>query len=160
MPGLELNGTEFYHLASQILGSGNQLRFQARGQSMQPLIQDGDILIIAPLAGNPIHRGDVLLVDAGDGRLLAHRAIKLERRATGMHYLIKMDAGTVPDGWFTYDAILGRVEVLERGASKIRLTSSFHYWKAWVWLAFAPWASKLTWLPERFRQRFREWLLV
>jgi hypothetical protein len=158
--GLGLNGAEFHDLARQILGSGNQLRFQARGQSMHPSIQDGDVLVVAPLAGKRIRCADVLLVDTGRSRLLAHRVIKIDRTNRPTRFLLKMDTGSVPDGWFTEEGILGRVEALERGAIKIRLTSGLLFWKARIWLAMAPWASKFIWLPERFRQRLRHWLLV
>ena len=76
MSVLRLNGSEFHDLAGQILDSGHRLRFQASGGSMQPFIHDGDILEVAPLVGEHVRRGDVLLVKATNGKWLAHRVVK------------------------------------------------------------------------------------
>jgi hypothetical protein len=74
VPGL--NGTEFHDLADQLLAEGHRVRFQAGGESMQPFIQDNDILEVAPLDGKWIKQGDVLLVETNGGKLLAHRVVK------------------------------------------------------------------------------------
>jgi hypothetical protein len=160
MPILELKGPDFQNLASQILGSGHRLRFQASGGSMHPFIQDSDILEVAPLAGRRIHCGNVLLVDAGEDRLLVHRVVKTGRRNGISIYLIESDICSSPDGWFRLENMLGRVEVVERGSQRIRLTSFAQQWKASVWVAISPLVSKISWLPLQLRQRVRDWLLV
>jgi hypothetical protein len=160
MSVIGLNRVDFRSIASQILVSGHRLRFQANGGSMQPFIQNNDILEVAPIAGKRINCGDVLLVEVGDGRLLAHRVVQTSRRDGIRIYLIKSDAGDSPDGWFRIDDILGRVEVVERGCQRIRLTSGAQQWRARLWVIIAPWVSKFSWLPERFRQGVRDWLLV
>jgi signal peptidase len=160
MSVLELKGDEFRALAGQILEGGHRVRFQASGGSMQPFIQNSDILEVAPLAGKRIKCGDVLLVDTSEGRLLAHRVVKTGRREGISLYLIKSDACDSPDGWFRLENILGRVEGVERGDRRIRLTSGAQQWRARAWVTITPWVSKISWLPEWFRQRVRHWLLV
>jgi hypothetical protein len=157
---LELNGTEFRDLAGQILNSGHRVRFQASGVSMQPFIQNRDILEVAPLAGKRIKRGDVLMVDAGEGRLLVHRVVKLDRSDGVSIYLIKSDSCAAPDGWFRLENILGRIEVVVRGNRRINLTLPSLQRKAWVWATISPNASKISWFPERFRMRVWHWLLA
>jgi signal peptidase I len=156
---LGLNGTEFHALAGQILGSGHRVRFQASGGSMQPFIQSGDILVVAPLAGTRIKCGDVLLVEAGEGRLLVHRVVKTGRRNGISVYLIKSDTCALPDGWFRSENILGRVEVVERGGQQIRLSSGAQQMRARVWVTINPWVAKFSWLPAWFRHLVRNWLL-
>jgi len=160
MPAIGLNGPEFTDLARWILGGGHWVRFQARGGSMQPLILDGDILKVAPLLTKRVHHGDVVLVEAGEGRLLAHRVVKITRSAGEYRYLIKSDVSSNPDGWFRRDDILGRVEVVERGPHHFKLTAGSHQWKVRAWLSLTPFAARFTWLPEGFRRRIRRWLLV
>ena len=154
-----LNGAEFHDLAGQILQTGHGVRFQASGGSMQPFIQDGDILEVAPLAGERAGCGDVLLVEAGEGRWLAHRVVKTVRRAGKRTFLIKGDTCAYPDGWFGLENILGRVVVVEHGSQLIKLTSGAQQWRARIWVMIAPWVPKFSWLPERFRQHVRYLLL-
>jgi hypothetical protein len=80
MSDYRLNGIEFQGLTRQILYIGCGVRFQACGGSMQPFIHAKDILEIAPLTGKQIKYGDVLLVESGEGRLLAHRVVKTNHR--------------------------------------------------------------------------------
>jgi hypothetical protein len=160
MPILELNGIEFLRLAREILAGGHRVRFQASGGSMQPFIQNSDILEVAPLAGKRIKCGDVLLVETSEGRLLVHRVVKISRRDGISIYLIKSDVCASPDGWFRFENILGRVEIVERGSQRIILTSAAQQWRARVWVTITPWGSKMSWLPEWFRHRVRHWLWV
>jgi hypothetical protein len=48
-------------LVIDILHTGDRVRFQASGISMQPWIQDGDLLEIAPAKTLKVRRGDVVL---------------------------------------------------------------------------------------------------
>ena len=140
--------------------AGDRVRFQATGGSMQPFIQNYDILEVAPLVGKQITRGDVLLVETNEGRLFAHRVVKTGRRNGIPIYLTKGDSCSSPDGWIRRDDILGRVEVIERVNHRIDLTSSSQQLKAGLWVMIAPLVPKLSWLPEWLRQNVRHWLLV
>jgi hypothetical protein len=160
MSVIGLNRVDFHSIAIQILENGHHLRFQANGRSMQPFIQDKDILEVAPLAGKRIHCGDVLLVSAGEGRLLAHRVVKMDHHGGISIYLIKSDVNASPDGWYRSENILGRVELVNRGTKQIILTSTLRQLKSRLWVMIIPWKSKMSWLPERLRQGVWNWLLV
>ena len=160
MSVLGLNGTEFQALTVQLLAEGYQVRFQASGESMQPFIQDKDILEVAPIKGKRIKQGEVLLVETGEGRLLAHRVVKIGRNNGIPYYYTRGDSCTIPDGSFRIENILGRVEIVERGNKRIKLTSSLQRKRAMVWVRIMPWVSKFSWLPEGLRRRVRDWLLI
>jgi hypothetical protein len=158
MSFLELNSGEFHSLAKHILGGGHRLRFQASGTSMQPFIQHGDVLEAAPLSAAWIKCGEVVLLEAGDGRFLAHRVIKIRLHDGMPIYLIKGDSSRLPDGWFQPGNLLGRVEFIHREGRRINLTSHAQKRRAWLWARLRPWASQLSWLPVRFRQLAKRWL--
>ena len=160
MSVIGLNRVDFRSIASQILASGHRLRFQASGGSMQPFIQDKDILEVAPLAGKRIHCGDVLLIEAGEGRLLAHRVVRIDHHDGIFIYLIKSDIGASPDGWYRLENILGRVELVDRGTKRMRLKSPLRQLKARLWVTITPCALKMSWLPQWFRQGVRNWFLA
>lgn len=147
-----LNEVEFRALAAPVLQNGHRLRFQAHGGSMRPFIVDGDVLEVAPITNERICRGDVVLVETCDGKWLAHRVIKTGRRDGERRFLIKGDACPDPDGWFDTERLLGRVLIVDRSARRIDLASRAARLSAWLWVALAPWRSRLSWLPERPRR--------
>ena len=159
MSVLGLNGTEFQALAEQLLAEGHRVRFQASGGSMQPFIQDKDILEVAPLEGKQIQHGDVLLVDIGLGRLLAHRVVKNGWDNGIPFYITRGDSCIIPDGKFLLENIMGKVEIIERGDKRIILTTRMQKLRARIWVEISPFVYKFSWLPKRIRQRVREWLL-
>ena len=161
MSAFRLNGSDFRKVASEILATGNRVRFLAHGGSMHPYIQDGDILVVAPLSEKLIIKcGDVLLVDCECERLLAHRVVKIDHQQGVTRYLIKGDTSFSPDGWFQSENVLGRVEFEERDGLRVLLTLSTQQWKSRLWVMLAPWATRFSWLPRPIRNRLREWLLV
>ncbi len=156
---LNLNTPDFRSLAGQILGDGHHLRFMASGTSMHPFIQDGDILEVTPPPYQPYLPGDIVLVAPEGEKLLVHRVVKTRQQAGGYYYLIKGDHCPLPDGWFRQDNILGWVETLERGRTRVDLTTASQKLRAKLWVNINPWISKLTWLPLQFRQYFLHQLL-
>lgn len=150
-----LNGAEFRGLAEPVLRNGHRLRFQAGGGSMEPFIKDGNVLEIAPVAEARVRRGDVLLVEAWDGKWLAHRVVKTGRRGGRRQFLIKGDACPFPDGWFGAERVLGRVVSLAIGSQRIDLSAGVSRLQASLWVILSPWTPKLSWLPKRSRRRLR-----
>ncbi len=160
MSALCMNSAGFRAIAKQILAAGHRLRFQASGVSMRPFILSGDIIEVAPLVGTNVKRGDVLLVETGDDRLLAHRLIKIDRTGGISGYLLKGDSSELPNELFRIENILGRVEVVQRGSLTISLTSPVQRFRAWLWVTINPWVDRLPWLPAYFRHIIRHWLVV
>ncbi len=122
-----MNSVEFYDLAKGILSGCHRVRFRAKGGSMQPLIQNGDLLEVIPLGQKPVRLGDVLLVETNLRQVMAHRVIRIKDRNGNPAYLIKGDLLATPDGWFTAESILGRVDLLERNNKVIVLSSPAQY---------------------------------
>ncbi len=98
---------------------GNAISFYAPGGSMHPFIRSGDKIVISPVAAHLIRTGDVLtFVHNPDGRVLAHRVIKIEEEK----FLCKGDNSAYQaDGWIGFDDVLGRVERVRRDGKEIRL---------------------------------------
>jgi hypothetical protein len=101
----------FEEVCVALLAEGRSIRFRAAGLSMEPSIREGDLITVAPLAGQ-VRRGDVLLYRAGQ-RLLAHRVVG---RVRGDDGLLRM-RGDAP-GWeeehVSLADVLGRIEGIER----------------------------------------------
>ncbi len=94
----------FHLLTSELIAGGYGLRFQAKGRSMLPTIQDGEIIHVKPVAGDMLRIGDIVLLRNGS-EFKAHRII----RKRGQSFITRGDAGVDTDGEIRCDQILGRV---------------------------------------------------
>jgi uncharacterized repeat protein (TIGR01451 family) len=103
----------FAAICEAVLQAGVPVRFRARGRSMQPNVLDGDVVEIAPAAGESLRRGDIALTRTGDA-LLLHRAIG--REAVSGAIVTRGDAGLAQDQ--PPDAVWGKVISIERGGRR------------------------------------------
>jgi signal peptidase I len=133
MSELSLDGADFGGLASQILASGSDLRFRARGSSMAPFIRDGDWLVVRRVDLRLIVPGDVLLYSVASERLLAHRVIRVDRSAGETYFVLQGDSRPHPDGRFHSSQILGRVEGVERNGRHLRTAAAAHRAAVRLW---------------------------
>ena len=108
-----LSGAALGGLSRAVLERGAAFRFRAMGGSMHPMIQNGDVLTVAPLGCGTLSLGDVVeFRHPGHGGLRVHRVVGRRNGA----YLVQGDGLTEPDGWIPRENILGRVtEITRRG---------------------------------------------
>lgn len=100
---------EFLQACDRLLSQGHIVRFTAEGWSMYPTIRDGETVEVAAIDPLRIRRGDVLLCRLGSGTV-AHRVVRLERRANGVAAIVlRGDAAFAPDAPLSEGDILGRV---------------------------------------------------
>ena len=118
---MKCRGIELIDLSKEILGRGNNFRFQAQGGSMYPFIRDGDILEIAPVNGEEIRLGDVIFCHVGERRMVVHRVIKKIIQNDKPTFLTKGDSNTDEGEKVYLEQVLGRVKAIERKGRKIRI---------------------------------------
>lgn len=104
-------------IISDILARGHAVQFQARGDSMHPLIRENDSLHVEPC--DRVRVGDVVLVVADRG-LTAHRVIA---RRGGM-VITRGDNAPAADGEVAEERVLGRVTHVLRDGVKRKVTRS------------------------------------
>lgn len=98
---------------ADMLAEGHSVRFRASGDSMWPLIQSGDYLIVEPIAAANIARGDVVLARLERG-LTAHRVVEIRRDGASAHITTRGDNAPQNDALFTESRLFGRVTHAER----------------------------------------------
>lgn len=86
-------------LAAELLGRGREVKLRARGNSMFPLIRDGDLLTLRSLDRAP-QPGEVVVAIRGC-QLLIHRVLRADEQGV----VLQGDALLVPDGWFSFDLV-------------------------------------------------------
>ena len=97
----------FGTLARELIAHGKGFRFCARGRSMWPTIQDGDILHVEPFTKSP-KRGDIVLFFR-EGKFGAHRIIG----GADNNYVTRGDAGMEIDGVVRREEMIGKVVAKE-----------------------------------------------
>ena len=108
----------FPDLMTELLRQGSSVRFRALGASMQPTIEDGELITVAPMASARIKRGDILLYQNERG-VFAHRVVG--RVGDCPHFLLRGDAAVSCDPPVLRDQIIGRVVAVQRGGRSLAL---------------------------------------
>jgi hypothetical protein len=120
---LPCNSTAFAGLSREILGLGKSLRFKAGGVSMQPLVRDGDILLVQPVGAERVRVGDVVLCSSQADRVLVHRVLRRLAGPEGPIFLVQGDQVREPDGWIPQAQVHGRLARIERAGTRIDMHS-------------------------------------
>lgn len=94
----------FTAIASDLLANGRGFRFQAKGRSMAPTINDGDVLHVVPIGKRKPKVGEIVLFRCREG-LKAHRILRKNRE----FIVTRGDAGVEHDGEIPLENILGLV---------------------------------------------------
>jgi hypothetical protein len=102
-----MQSATFGQLVAELVANGNSFRFCARGRSMLPTIQDGDILHVEPVTKSP-RIGDIVLFYKR-GKFKAHRIIG----GAGSEFITRGDAGMESDGIVRSGEIIGNVVLKE-----------------------------------------------
>ncbi len=119
VPGgvLSLSGPALQEFLRAVLPRGVFLRFKARGFSMHPFIQDGDVVTVSPRGGEPRPGDVVACCHPKTQKLIVHRVTALQ--AGG--YLIRGDNAPEGDGLVPLQDILGLVTRVERNGRRVLL---------------------------------------
>lgn len=107
-----IDNSAFPLLCTELLRSGQSVRFRATGASMGPAILDGDMVTVAPVAPHEVRRGDVILYTSERG-LTAHRVVEFARVTAT--FITQGDASGSPREQVGEGAVLGRVASVARG---------------------------------------------
>lgn len=130
--GINCPAEDLADLAREVLGRKCALRFRARGISMLPLIEDGDIVFVNAFEAGEARLGDIILIQNQSGVVKIHRVIG-HTISSGRGMLItKGDNTEFPDELFLPAQALGRVYRVEKKEKIIDLTRRDYRWAAFV----------------------------
>src|SRR5436309_1432713 len=137
----------FNEITGELMRRGNRVRFRAIGASMQPTIEDGELITVAPVEPAAVKRGDILLYQGVRG-VIVHRVVAITGSAKreDLSYLLRGDASVSSDDPVRPAQVLGRVVAMQRAGRRIDLTSRRAIWLHAVRLCAAP---VTRWLKRR-----------
>lgn len=136
---LPCTSAAFAELSAEILRAGKVLRFRGHGASMQPLVRDGDILLVRPVDAQAVRRGDLVLFHDELGRVVVHRVIGVHAGRAGRRFTMQGDAVSQPDGVIPEARIFGRLAAIERNGNRIEMDEPAVRLLGWLALLRSRW---------------------
>jgi hypothetical protein len=138
---------------------GANLRFKATGDSMHPLIENGDVLVVEPVTPT-FSVGDILLNSRPDGLVTAHRLVRIRRRNGSRVLVTKGDSLDYLDPPITPEQVLGRIISVERNGQTAKLNSRFYRVLAVCWAMLSPYSRYLRPFLRPGWRLCRNWPLI
>ena len=113
----------FTDVSTELLRSGQSIRFRAPGRSMYPTIKEDETITVQPVAPSAIKMGDIILYRL-ERVVIAHRVVRMERgEEGGSRFIVRGDASGASDEPVQSGQVLGKVVSVERGGRSIDLYS-------------------------------------
>lgn len=111
--------------------------FHARGLSMDPLIREGDVVLVKPIEENIIRLGDILAFKQKDSQIITgHRLIKKTRSSDGVSYILQGDFNTSGVDEILYKDIIGKVVGLQRDDRLFSVDTLYERILKYIWNSF------------------------
>lgn len=141
---LSLSGLTLLELMRAVLSRGAPFRFSARGWSMAPFIQDGDVVTVSPLRAGPGIGEVVAFVHPQMGMLVVHRIVA---KCDGFLFIQADNPADHSEEPVPVKNLLGRVTQVERDGQR-------------VWLGLGPERFVIAWLSRAgLLVPIRDWLV-
>jgi len=144
-PARILPSRALIELVRGVVNAGGSLWIQVTGISMNPVLREGDSVLLAPFARGP-RRGDVLFIDLGD-RPLLHRVTRVQPG----EIVTRGDAARTDDAPVSPAACVACALAVRRGSITVALTPTLEFGlKGLLW--FAAWTIRAR-IPSSVGQR-------
>lgn len=125
---------DFNRILVGLLEAGYSLRLTAKGTSMNPLIREGDVVLIDPIGSQLPKPSEIVFFINKQGDLVLHRVLKRWKKDDKVLYLLKGDQVANTDGIYVQAKIIGRLKAIERAGSLLPIDKPA--FKVLNWLAF------------------------
>lgn len=125
-------------LEQVILREERPILLYIQGKSMEPNLQEGDLVEVVAFGFNQVKSGDILLFKHGD-ELLLHRALYISR----LGVWLKGDGLLVSEGWIHKELIIGKAIKVCRGEMEYSLTDCRAVSRARAWAMISDLVERL-----------------
>jgi signal peptidase I len=119
----EPNSATFEALSRDLLNKGMMVRFVARGESMFPLILNGDTVHIISASADELRKGHIVLAKSDSG-FRVHRLVFVDHDAN--MFITRGDSCPQNDPPVPRDQILGRAVAKDVQLGVMTVRASFH----------------------------------
>ncbi len=112
-----------YNQIEEIIERDGQVLETTYGQSMQPMLRQGENPIVISKITSPVKKGDVILFRCESGKYLLHRIIKIRKQG----YLTRGDNNLFNDGFIKEKQIKGILTGYYEDEKYIDCSKNFRY---------------------------------
>jgi len=136
--GVDLGTPDFLDQARQLLSKSVPIEIKMSGNTMSPVIEDGDLITVEPIQEGALRPGDIILYNSLRDTAVIHRVVRVEKGDSADRSVItRGDAATQNDLAVPFHRVLGKVKVIERAGEQISVTKSTNKLRATLksWLA-------------------------
>ncbi|MCQ6278875.1 signal peptidase I [Bacillus sp. EB600] len=127
-----IDALTFTFLKNRIKKDG-WLELPASGNSMFPLIQQGNICQFVPFAPSLVKKGDVILFCSLESQLIAHRFVGIKKEQNQTFYYLKGDTNLGLDQPIEEEQILGKLVSVQKHRLKIEADHFIaHFWGSMI----------------------------
>jgi signal peptidase I len=125
------------NLVKSDLQPGKKITFLVTSNSMKPLIEGGDSVIVQVIQCDEVKPGDVIVIQRSD-EFMTHRAIKLHENG----WITKGDSNLTIDPVVPFHDIIGQVKVVRKNRNHIDLDDR-------KWRILQPILAQFGWMEYR-----------
>lgn len=111
---------EMAPVIEEILSSGGKVRITASGKSMEPVIKDGEDIVVISEINKPLDVGDIVLFKRSNGRLVLHRILAVNGNEITLRGDSQWTAETADKS-----SVLGILEAVERNGRVLNSDSAY-----------------------------------
>ncbi|MFA5713925.1 MAG: S24/S26 family peptidase [Bacteroidales bacterium] len=130
---IKLTNDELLTMVHKGLSNSASVTLPAQGSSMIPFIVEGrHQVVVGKVEPNSLKKGSIALVKLSDGRLVAHRVVRIENIGKGLHYTLRGDGNIYLKERVTKEDVVAEVVAVVRGGK--RVDSGSMLWKLYRFL--------------------------
>lgn len=111
--------TNTFELFKQTINKNGWIELPSTGNSMFPLIRQGNICRFSACDPSAIKKGDIILYWSSTGRLIAHRFYKTASQSGKIFYIFKGDTNLGFDELIEEKQLLGKLIIINRKNKKV-----------------------------------------
>lgn len=108
-----------FELFKQTIKKNGWMELPSTGNSMFPLIKQGNICRFSVCDPSMIKKGDIILYWSSTGRLIAHRFYKTDSQSGKLFYIFKGDTNLGFDELIEEKQLLGKLIIINRKDKKV-----------------------------------------
>jgi ATP-binding cassette subfamily B protein len=98
----------------ELLKDGRTTLFRMQGNSMYPILKEGDVGLVQACDPEQLKVGDIVVFKMGE-KYVAHRLLRIQRKGTLTFYTARGDKNLFNDPPFTAEALAGQIRQFRRG---------------------------------------------
>ena len=113
----EINDNTLFDIATSLLAENHSLSYKLRGNSMFPVLREGDVAEVIACEADYLKKGDIVVFKTESG-LVAHRIIKIQKQNNALKFITRGDNSRQNDSPFGKEQLLGKIQFFFRNGQK------------------------------------------